>query len=107
MNTNPLTLKQIAVLQFMAQHHSERGSYPTHAEMARRFGWTSGNAAICYLKYLNEKGMIERFPGKARGYMLTPRALSLVKPAAAPQRGGMLALPVYTCADLGRRAACL
>lgn len=59
----PLTEKQGKCLEFILNFFAEHRYYPTQREMAEAMGIKS-NTAEMYLKPLQEKGYIQRQPGK-------------------------------------------
>ena len=88
-----LTLRQQAVLDFIATRIEAEGMPPTLAEIAAAFGFNQTRGAHKHLLALAAKGRLTLLPGKARGIRLAP--------AARPrQRTQSLELPV-----LGRVAA--
>ncbi|HET7922128.1 MAG TPA: transcriptional repressor LexA [Gammaproteobacteria bacterium] len=79
-----LTARQQAVLELIQEVIDETGVPPTRAEIARRLGFKSANAAEDHLRTLARKGMIELLPGAARGIRLTdPPGLPVVGRVAA------------------------
>ncbi|WP_025821511.1 transcriptional repressor LexA [Shewanella marina] len=67
----PLTARQAEILQLIKSNIAETGMPPTRAEIARRLGFKSANAAEEHLKALAKKGHIEIIPGTSRGIRLT------------------------------------
>ncbi|WP_133408434.1 transcriptional repressor LexA [Parashewanella tropica] len=67
----PLTPRQAEILELIKSNISETGMPPTRAEIARRLGFRSANAAEEHLKALAKKGYIEIMPGTSRGIRLT------------------------------------
>ena len=65
-----LTERQARVLAFLRQSIERNGYPPTCAEIARNFGWRSGNAAHEHLRAIERKGFIERVRGISRGIRL-------------------------------------
>jgi repressor LexA len=88
MSNSPLTDRQQAVLDYLAEHAALHGLPPTLAELARAFG-IQVNAARKHLQALAARGLLERVPGKARGIrlpapeLLASTALPLVGRVAA------------------------
>lgn len=81
----PLTMRQQQVLDFMRAFLADNDQLPTHACIAKRFGWKSDNAALTFTKILEAKGYLERNTlGKFR----------LTRPASPSSN--MLALPVVS-----------
>ncbi len=66
-----LTPRQAEVLALIRSHLAETGFPPTRAEIARRLGFRSVNAAEEHLRALARKGAIELLPGTSRGIRLT------------------------------------
>ncbi|MFV7771288.1 transcriptional repressor LexA [Shewanella marisflavi] len=77
----PLTPRQAEILELIKRNIADTGMPPTRAEIARRLGFKSANAAEEHLKALAKKGCIEIMPGTSRGIKLTqeeePEALGL------------------------------
>ncbi|WP_133012194.1 transcriptional repressor LexA [Marinomonas flavescens] len=65
-----LTNRQSDVLETIREFISETGFPPTRAEIARRLGFKSPNAAEEHLKALAKKGAIEMLSGASRGIRL-------------------------------------
>ncbi|MBR9728084.1 transcriptional repressor LexA [Shewanella intestini] len=66
----PLTPRQAEILALIKSNISETGMPPTRAEIAKRLGFKSANAAEEHLKALARKGCIEIMPGTSRGIRL-------------------------------------
>jgi SOS-response transcriptional repressor LexA len=56
---NGLTKRQSEVLDFINAYAVENGRAPTVREIARRFEWSSTNAAAGALEALSKKGAIQ------------------------------------------------
>ncbi|MCA0214747.1 MAG: hypothetical protein LCH79_16410 [Proteobacteria bacterium] len=83
----PLTMRQQQVLDFMRSFLADNDQLPTHACIAKRFGWKSDNAALTFTKILEAKGYLERNTlGKYR----------LARPAPASPSAAFVALPVVS-----------
>lgn len=67
----PLTPRQAEILELIKRNIADTGMPPTRAEIARRLGFKSANAAEEHLKALAKKGCIEIMPGTSRGIKLT------------------------------------
>ena len=67
----PLTPRQAEILELIRQNIAETGMPPTRAEIAKRLGFRSANAAEEHLKALAKKGYIEIMPGTSRGIRLS------------------------------------
>ena len=65
-----LTTRQSEVLELIRTCISSQGCPPTRAEIARRLGFRSANAAEDHLRALERKGVIELVPGTSRGIRL-------------------------------------
>ncbi|MGO2355194.1 MAG: transcriptional repressor LexA [Marinomonas foliarum] len=65
-----LTKRQSDVLETIREFIIETGFPPTRAEIARRLGFKSPNAAEEHLKALSKKGAIEMLSGASRGIRL-------------------------------------
>ncbi|NKF52153.1 repressor LexA [Shewanella sp. WXL01] len=66
----PLTPRQAEILELIKTNIAETGMPPTRAEIAKRLGFKSANAAEEHLKALARKGCIEIMPGTSRGIRL-------------------------------------
>jgi repressor LexA len=62
-----LTRRQGEILAFILEHQASEGAPPTLAEICKRFGFASDNAARQHLRLLEQKGAIRKIPGGARG----------------------------------------
>lgn len=62
-----LTDRQAEILDLIKDHIEETGFPPTRADIARKLGFKSPNAAEEHLKALARKGAIEMIPGTSRG----------------------------------------
>ncbi|MGR0279696.1 transcriptional repressor LexA [Marinomonas dokdonensis] len=69
-----LTKRQSDVLETIREFINETGFPPTRAEIARRLGFKSPNAAEEHLKALAKKGAIEMLSGASRGIRLIEQA---------------------------------
>ncbi|MEP3351289.1 MAG: transcriptional repressor LexA [Marinomonas sp.] len=69
-----LTKRQSDVLETIREFINETGFPPTRAEIARRLGFKSPNAAEEHLKALSKKGAIEMLSGASRGIRLIEEA---------------------------------
>jgi repressor LexA len=65
-----LTKRQTEVLDVIRSHIDQHGAPPTRAEIAKKLGFKSVNAAEDHLKALARKGAIALFPGTSRGIQL-------------------------------------
>lgn len=66
----PLTARQTEILELIKDNIDATGMPPTRAEIAKRLGFRSANAAEEHLKALAKKGVIEILPGMSRGIRL-------------------------------------
>lgn len=66
----PLTPRQEEVLSLIKNSIIDTGMPPTRAEIAKRLGFKSANAAEEHLKALAKKNVIEILPGTSRGIRL-------------------------------------
>ncbi|GGI81877.1 transcriptional repressor LexA [Shewanella gelidii] len=66
----PLTPRQAEILELIKTNIADTGMPPTRAEIAKRLGFKSANAAEEHLKALAKKGCIEIIPGTSRGIRL-------------------------------------
>lgn len=80
-----LTPRQAEILQFIQDHIEGTGYPPTRAEISRKLGFRSANAAEEHLRTLMRKGVIEILPGTSRGIRLLKetRGLPVVGRVAA------------------------
>lgn len=62
-----LTARQAEILQLIKDYIVDTGMPPTRAEIAKKLGFKSPNAAEEHLKALAKKGMLEILPGTSRG----------------------------------------
>jgi repressor LexA len=72
-----LTTRQSEVLELIRTCISSQGCPPTRAEIARRLGFRSANAAEDHLRALARKGVIELVPGSSRGIRLVDAVIGL------------------------------
>ena len=71
-----LTDTQQTILALIAERIAEEGMPPSQAEIARAMGFSGVRAAQYHLEALEQAGVIERVPGKARGLRITPAGLA-------------------------------
>jgi repressor LexA len=67
---NPLTERQKAILDYIAEHQRRRGVPPTHREICERFGYSSYGTVHKHLRLLQEKGYLARAGHQKRGLQL-------------------------------------
>jgi repressor LexA len=65
-----LTPRQTEILELIKEFTATTGYPPTRAEIARRLGFRSANAAEDHLRALARKGAIQLVPGSSRGIRL-------------------------------------
>jgi SOS regulatory protein LexA len=65
-----LTPRQTEILELIREFVATTGFPPTRAEIAKRLGFRSANAAEEHLRALARKGAIELTPGSSRGIRL-------------------------------------
>jgi repressor LexA len=65
-----LTPRQSEIFLFIQEFIDETGMPPTRAEIARKLGFRSANAAEEHLRALQRKGVLELIPGTSRGIQL-------------------------------------
>lgn len=83
MNT-PLTRRQLQVLECIRSFVEATGMPPTRAEIAKKLGFRSANAAEEHLRALARKGAIKLQSGASRGIrLLTPSGIPVVGEVAA------------------------
>ncbi|WP_222564864.1 transcriptional repressor LexA [Novilysobacter antarcticus] len=75
---NALTETQHAILALIGDRIAVEGMPPSQTEIARAMGFSGVRAAQYHLEALEQAGVIERLPGKARGLRLTPTGLALL-----------------------------
>ncbi len=73
-----LTDTQHTILALIGERIAVEGMPPSQAEIARAMGFSGVRAAQYHLEALEQAGVIERVPGKARGLRMTPAGLALV-----------------------------
>ncbi|MFT7128466.1 MAG: repressor LexA [Gammaproteobacteria bacterium] len=81
-----LTQRQSEVLELIKNHINETGFPPTRADIARKLGFKSANAAEEHLKALARKGAIEMIAGASRGIRVAdtgPKGIPIVGQVAA------------------------
>jgi repressor LexA len=67
---HPLTERQKAILDFIAEHQSRRGIPPTHREICEHFGYSSYGTVHKHLRLLQDKGYLDRRGHQKRGLRL-------------------------------------
>ena len=65
-----LTPRQKEILHLIQEFIAEYGMPPTRAEIARKLGFKSANAAEQHLRALQKKGVLQLLPGASRGIQL-------------------------------------
>lgn len=69
-----LTKKQKAILDYMKAHVSQHSYWPSIRDIQAKFRFASTNAVFGHLQALERKGYLQRIPGAARAYKITPEA---------------------------------
>ena len=85
-----LTARQAEILNLIRHHIEETGFPPTRADIARKLGFKSANAAEEHLKALARKGAIEMTPGASRGIRI-PQTEQEERPDGLPIIGRVAA----------------
>jgi repressor LexA len=67
-----LTKKQQAILDYMKDHLSRHSYWPSIRDIQAKFRFASTNAVFGHLQALERKGVIQRVPGAARAYKISP-----------------------------------
>lgn len=92
---NALTDTQHTILALIGERIAVEGMPPSQAEIARAMGFSGVRAAQYHLEALEQAGVIERVPGKARGLRLTPAGAALLGgDDADPDAADMSAAPL-------------
>ncbi len=87
---NELTARQRQLLNFIRQHHDQKGYWPSVREIQARFRIKSTNGVFGHLKALERKGAISRVAGHARAFRsITP------EPATPAGAEPVVDLPVF------------
>lgn len=68
-----LTIRQREILSLIEGHIESTGAPPTRAEIAKKMGFRSPNAAEDHLRALSKKGYIQLVPGTSRGIRLAEK----------------------------------
>lgn len=79
-----LTKRQQEVFDFICEEINTQGSAPTRAEIAKRMGFRSPNAAEDHLRALARKGVIELVSSTSRGIRLKKINAFVTLPSAFP-----------------------
>ena len=93
----PLTPKQQAFLEFIAQFKDQHGFAPSQTEIAEHFGFRSLGTVQKYLGYLKEQGLLEPAPAHtrrgviARSQSITPERNRPAPPTSLPLLGRVAA----------------
>lgn len=75
---NTLTDTRHTILALIGERIAVEGMPPSQAEIARAMGFSGVRAAQYHLEAMEQAGVIERIPGKARGLRLTPAGAALL-----------------------------
>lgn len=87
----PLTPRQTEILELIRATIDITGMPPTRAEIARKLGFRSANAAEEHLKALARKGVIEILPGTSRGIRLVEDEAAVAEQLGLPLIGQVAA----------------
>ncbi len=68
-----LTPRQNEVFLFIESYIKENKAAPTYDEIRRRFGFSSFNAVFKHIKQLEEKGVINVQPNRARAITIVEK----------------------------------
>ena len=88
--TLKLTARQQEILDLIQRSIAESGAPPTRAEIAKRLGFKSANAAEEHLQALSRKGVIELVSGTSRGIRLNSAALRALGQNTSHEGNGLL-----------------
>ncbi len=89
----PLTARQQEIFELIKSIIDETGMPPTRAEIAKKLGFRSANAAEEHLKAIAKKGAIEVIPGASRGIRLLTEEENLGLPLIGRVAAGV---PILT-----------
>ncbi len=62
----PVTPAERRVLNFIVDYTTEHGYAPTFRDICDGLGYSSTNAAVCFLRQLERRGVLTWTPGLAR-----------------------------------------
>src|ERR1700738_3302162 len=93
MTTQKLTARQIETIRHIHDYMARNGMPPTIGDLARLMGVASDQAVIEILQRLEDRGMIERTSGQARGRRLTAEGCLII---GVPPPAGTSGLPQGT-----------
>lgn len=79
------TLKQLAVLHFLAAHQAKTGASAKLMDISAHFGWRSHAAALPHLDGLTGLGLVARPQRQRQGLKLTEAGKALVAKAERGQ----------------------
>lgn len=74
----PLTERQREILAFVTRFYADSGYSMTVRDVCKQFGFSSPNGAVCHLKPLKRRGLIEWLPHQARTIRPTDAGVELV-----------------------------
>jgi len=86
----PVTDRQGKCLQFILEYFLEHRFYPTQREVAAAMNVRS-NTAEMYIQPLEQKGYLQRMPGKQRNIRLTPDGIERLKLMGIDLEGRLVA----------------
>jgi repressor LexA len=88
--TLKLTARQQEILDLIQRSIAESGAPPTRAEIAKRLGFKSANAAEEHLQALARKGVIDLVSGTSRGIRINSAALRALGQQSPHEGSGLL-----------------
>ncbi|MDR2862766.1 MAG: transcriptional repressor LexA [Puniceicoccales bacterium] len=92
------TARQRDILQFLGQHYTTHGYWPSIRDIQAHFQLGSTNGVMGHLHALERKGCIHRIAGTARAYRIeTPEGdiPAAPTPTSASPAENLLSIPVY------------
>src|ERR1035438_6686931 len=93
MRTPKLTARQIETIRHIHNYMARNGMPPTIGDLGKLLGVTSDQGVIEILQRLEDRGMIERTSGQARGLRLTAEGCLVI---GVPPPAGSSGLPQGT-----------
>lgn len=86
-----LTPRQKEILQFIRDHHSKEGFWPSIRDVQAHFGFKSTNGVFGHLRALERKRALVRSHGQARAF----RVVGMQEAPKKSAREAVVELPVY------------
>jgi SOS-response transcriptional repressor LexA len=75
----PLTPRQLDILQWINGFADTHGYAPTYRQIGHHYGWRSPGAAVTtHMTALQRKGVVTWEPGQSRTLQLTPLGKALI-----------------------------